>query len=99
MHGSHKLRQISLVETDFPFSYVARSGIHDLLKIAGGKVCIFRIPTPKIFLNVFFVVYLQVLPVLPQLILPIKNALHTKNRDVVNATLTIIRALLETGRK
>lgn len=36
---------------------------------------------------------------LPQLILPIKNALHTKNRDIVNATLTIIRALLETGEK
>lgn len=36
---------------------------------------------------------------LPQLILPIKNALHTKNRDVVNATLTIIRALLETGKE
>lgn len=46
-----------------------------------------------------FVVYLQVLPVLPQLILPIKNALHTKNRDIVNATLTIIRGLLETGEK
>lgn len=94
-----------LVETDFPFAYVARCGIQDLLQIAGDKVCtnffVFDVCVRQICVRhsiFFFVPHLQVLPVIPQLILPIKNALHTKDRGVVNATLSIIRTLLRSGK-
>ncbi|CAH1405456.1 unnamed protein product [Nezara viridula] len=36
----------------------------------------------------------RVLPVLPQLILPIKNALNTKNRTIIAATLKILQVLV-----
>ncbi|XP_014289590.1 parkin coregulated gene protein homolog [Halyomorpha halys] len=36
----------------------------------------------------------KVLPAVPQLILPIKNALNTKNRAVIGQTLKIIQAML-----
>ncbi|XP_014289213.3 parkin coregulated gene protein homolog [Halyomorpha halys] len=36
----------------------------------------------------------KVLPVIPQLILPIKNALNTKNRTIIAATLKILQVLV-----
>lgn len=39
----------------------------------------------------------KILPVVPQLIVPIKNALNTRNPDVIIATLSAIRQLLTTG--
>lgn len=39
----------------------------------------------------------KVLPVIPQIIIPIKNALNTKNRGIVAATLRIIQHLCMCG--
>lgn len=40
----------------------------------------------------------QILPVIPQLIVPIKNALNTRNNDIIIATLKAIRQMVLTGR-
>lgn len=39
----------------------------------------------------------KVLPVIPQIIIPIKNALNTKNRQVIAATLRVIQHLCDCG--
>lgn len=40
----------------------------------------------------------KVLPIIPQLILPIKNALNTRNRTILMATLQIIQHLVMCGK-
>jgi Parkin co-regulated protein len=40
----------------------------------------------------------QILPIVPQLILPMKRALNTRNPDVVQAVLAVIRHLLRADR-
>ncbi|KAL7025089.1 hypothetical protein ACKWTF_013333 [Chironomus riparius] len=57
-----------LCEAAFPYNFIARYAIHDLLNAASDKI----------------------LPVIPKLIIPIKNALNTKNCDIIMATLRII---------
>jgi len=40
----------------------------------------------------------QILPVIPQLVLPMKRALSTKNRDVIVRVLLILQSLAKSGR-
>ncbi|GLV34002.1 uncharacterized protein CBL_11115 [Carabus blaptoides fortunei] len=61
-----------LRETEFPYKFFARQGIHDMLVYGG----------PKIF------------PVIPQLIIPIKKALNTKNPEVMCTTLKVLQHLV-----
>lgn len=62
-----------LCETEEPYAFLARQGIHDLLDAGGNKI----------------------LPVIPQLILPLKQALNTKNLTVVVTTLKVIQHVVE----
>ncbi|XP_054370301.1 parkin coregulated gene protein isoform X3 [Molothrus aeneus] len=61
-----------LCETEFPYEFFARQGVHDLLEHGGSKI----------------------LPVVPQLIIPIKNALNLRNRQVLCTTLKVIQHLV-----
>lgn len=61
-----------LCETEHPFEFFARQGIHDMLEHGGNKI----------------------LPVIPQLIIPIKNALNTRNPKVICVTLKILQQLV-----
>ncbi|XP_053793673.1 parkin coregulated gene protein isoform X2 [Vidua chalybeata] len=61
-----------LCETEFPYEFFARQGVHDLLEHGGNKI----------------------LPVVPQLIIPIKNALNLRNRQVLCTTLKVIQHLV-----
>lgn len=61
-----------LCETEHPYEFFARQGIHDMLEHGGPKV----------------------LPVIPQLIIPIKNALNTRNRKVICTTLKVLQHLV-----
>lgn len=40
----------------------------------------------------------KILPVIPKLIIPIKNALNTKNCDIIMATLRIIQHMCNCGK-
>ncbi|XP_026291848.1 parkin coregulated gene protein homolog [Frankliniella occidentalis] len=62
-----------LCETEHPYKFFARRGIHDMIKNAPHKV----------------------LPVVPQLIIPIKNALNTRIPDVVCCTMQIIQKMVK----
>jgi hypothetical protein len=74
-----------LCETEEPYAFLARQGIHDLLDRGGNKV----------------------LPVVPQLILPIKSnlfkififleALSTRNPQVITTTLKVLQHLVESA--
>jgi len=79
-----------LCETEHPYEFFARQGIHDMLEHGGGKV----------------------LPVIPQLIIPIKSkfsniaphfkiafvdALNTRNRKVICTTLKVLQHLVVCG--
>ncbi|RDD46859.1 Parkin coregulated gene protein-like protein [Trichoplax sp. H2] len=64
-----------LCETQHPYDFLARQGIHDMLEHGGAKV----------------------LPVIPQLIIPIKHALNTRNRKVICTTLKALLHLVESG--
>ncbi|KAI9012873.1 hypothetical protein HDU85_000374 [Gaertneriomyces sp. JEL0708] len=64
-----------LCETEEPYAFLARQGIHDLLERGGNRV----------------------LPVVPQLIIPIKKALNTRNIHVITTTLKILQQLVESG--
>ncbi|PAA68114.1 hypothetical protein BOX15_Mlig025142g2 [Macrostomum lignano] len=57
-----------LAETEHPYEFFARQGVHDMLEHGGSKI----------------------LPVIPQLIIPIKNALNTRNQKVC---CTVLKAL------
>ncbi|KAA0198496.1 Parkin coregulated protein [Fasciolopsis buskii] len=61
-----------LAETEHPFEFFARQGVHDLLEHGGGRV----------------------LSVVPQLIIPIKNALNLRNHKVCCAVLKAIQHLV-----
>ncbi|XP_033634188.1 parkin coregulated gene protein homolog [Asterias rubens] len=61
-----------LSETKFPYGFLARQGIYDMLAHCGHKA----------------------LPVIPQLILPIKKALQTRNPQVICTTLKVLQALI-----
>ncbi|XP_071375462.1 parkin coregulated gene protein [Centroberyx affinis] len=64
-----------LCETDHPYEFFARQGVHDMLDHGGTKI----------------------LPLIPQLIMPIKNALNTRNRQVMCTTLKILQHLVVSG--
>ncbi|KAI8810590.1 parkin co-regulated protein-domain-containing protein [Cladochytrium replicatum] len=64
-----------LCETEEPFAFLARQGIHDLLDKGGNKI----------------------LPVVPQLIIPIKKALNTRNVHVITTTLKVLQHLVESA--
>ncbi|EPZ35189.1 hypothetical protein ROZALSC1DRAFT_28594 [Rozella allomycis CSF55] len=64
-----------LCETEEPYAFLARQGVHDLLDKGGAKI----------------------LPVVPQLIIPIKNALNTRNPMVICTTLKVIQHLVESA--
>ncbi|KAL2916743.1 hypothetical protein HK105_203522 [Polyrhizophydium stewartii] len=64
-----------LCETEEPFAFLARQGIHDLLDKGGNKI----------------------LPVVPQLIIPIKKALNTRNIQVITTTLKVLQHLVESA--
>lgn len=64
-----------LCETEHPYEFLARQGIHDMLEHGGNKI----------------------LPVVPQLIIPIKNALSTKNQQVMCGTLKVLQHLVLSG--
>lgn len=61
-----------LCETEHPYEFLARQGVHDMLEHGGPKI----------------------LPVIPQLILPIKNALNMRNQTVMCATLKVLQTLV-----
>ncbi|XP_054263162.1 parkin coregulated gene protein-like [Macrosteles quadrilineatus] len=61
-----------LCETEHPYKFFARQGIHDMLVHGRNKI----------------------LPVIPQLIIPIKNALNTKNSEVICTTLKVLQHLV-----
>jgi hypothetical protein len=71
-----------LCETEEPYAFLARQGIHDLLDKGGNKI----------------------LPVVPQLIIPIKSnciliieALNTRNIHVITTTLKVLQHLVESA--
>ncbi|XP_028843492.1 parkin coregulated gene protein [Denticeps clupeoides] len=64
-----------LCETEHPYEFFARQGIHDMLEHGGSKI----------------------LPTVPQLIIPIKNALNTRNRQVICTTLKVLQHLVVSG--
>ncbi|KAF6038131.1 PACRG [Bugula neritina] len=61
-----------LCETEHPYEFFARQGVHDMLEHGGSKI----------------------LPVIPQLIIPIKNALNKRNRQVMCTTLKVLQHLV-----
>ncbi|XP_043978944.1 parkin coregulated gene protein [Gambusia affinis] len=61
-----------LCETVYPYQFLAREGIRDMLNRGGPRI----------------------LPVLPKLIIPIRNAMNTKNHDVMCTTLRVIQHLV-----
>lgn len=64
-----------LCETEEPYAFLARQGIHDLLDAGDHKI----------------------LSVVPQLILPLKQAFNTKNLQVIARTLKVIQHLVESA--
>jgi len=61
-----------LRELDYPYCFIARQGVEDLLKRGGAKI----------------------LPVVPQLIIPIKKALNTRNAAILCRTLKALKLLV-----
>ncbi|XP_076466124.1 parkin coregulated gene protein homolog [Babylonia areolata] len=61
-----------LCETDHPYEFFARQGVHDMLEHGGSKI----------------------LPVIPQLIIPIKNALGMRNNKVLCTTFKVLQHLV-----
>jgi Parkin co-regulated protein len=66
----------SLREADFPYNFLARYAVHDMLSSAGNKVR----------------------QVIPQLVIPIKCALNTRNSEIIVSTLRIIQHLCICGQ-
>lgn len=99
-YSSFSLR---LSETGYPHSYYARSGVYDMIRAAGDKVffCIqnscLSFGYSSLSINQSYLCYCQVLPVIPQLILPIKNAFNTGNMSIVLATLAALRLMVNAG--
>lgn len=61
-----------LNETDQPYEFIARQGVHDMLSFGGNKI----------------------LPVVPQLIIPLKKALNTRDKEILCKTLKVIQHLI-----
>jgi len=61
-----------LCETEHPYEFFARQGVHDMLEHGGSKI----------------------LPVIPQLIIPIKNSLNMRHRQVLCTTLKVLQHLV-----
>lgn len=61
-----------LCETEHPYEFFARQGVHDMLEHGQTKI----------------------LPVIPQLIIPIKSALSTRNPQVMCTTLKVLQHLV-----
>ncbi|KAJ8315811.1 hypothetical protein KUTeg_007961 [Tegillarca granosa] len=61
-----------LCETEHPYEFFSRQGVHDMLEHGGSKI----------------------LPVIPQLIIPIKNALNLRIPQVVCTTLKVLQHLV-----
>lgn len=61
-----------LRELEYPYCFIARQGVEDLLKRGGSKI----------------------LPVVPQLIIPIKKALNTRSSAILCRTLKAIKLLV-----
>jgi len=61
-----------LRELEYPYCFIARQGVEDLMKRGGAKI----------------------LPVVPQLIIPIKKALNTRNSAILCRTLKAIKLLV-----
>lgn len=72
-----------LAESQLPYMLLARAAVADMLTSASGGNS--GAGDPKI------------LPVIPQLIVPIKNALNTRNPTVIMATLSAIRQMVVAG--
>lgn len=64
-----------LRETEHPYEFFARQGVHDMLEHGGSKI----------------------LPVIPQLIIPIKKALETRLPKVLCVTLKVLQHLVVSG--
>ncbi|KAH8855338.1 Parkin coregulated protein [Schistosoma japonicum] len=64
-----------LAETEHPYEFFARQGVHDLLEHGGNKI----------------------LPVIPQLIIPIKSALNLRQHKVCCTVLKAIQHLAVSG--
>ena len=64
-----------LRETEHPYEFIARQGVHDMLEHGRYKI----------------------LQVVPQLILPIRDALNTRNMGVVCTTLKVLQHLVVSG--
>ena len=64
-----------LRETEHPYEFFARQGVHDKLEHGRNKI----------------------LPVVPQLILPIRDALNTRDLRVVCTTLKVLQHLVVSG--
>ena len=64
-----------LRETEHPYEFFARQGVHDMLEHGRNKI----------------------LPVVPQLILPIRDALNTRDLRVVCTTLKVLQHLVVSG--
>jgi len=61
-----------LSETEHPYEFFARQGVHDMLEHGGGKI----------------------LPVIPQLIIPIKTALNLRNTKVICTVLKVLQHMV-----
>lgn len=61
-----------LRETEHPYEFFARQGVHDMLEHGGAKI----------------------LAVIPQLIIPIKDALNTRNHQVLCTTIKVLQHLV-----
>jgi len=64
-----------LSETEHPFEFFAKQGVHDMLEHGGSKV----------------------LPTIPQLIIPIKQALNLRNHKVCCTVLKVLQHLVVCG--
>ncbi|VEL29403.1 unnamed protein product, partial [Protopolystoma xenopodis] len=64
-----------LAETEHPYEFFARQGVHDMLEHGGAKI----------------------LSVIPQLIIPIKNALNLRNHKVCCTVLKVLQHLVVSG--
>lgn len=66
-----------LREVEYPYVFMARQGVSDMLTQAGDS---------------------KVLPVIPQLIIPIKTALNTRVHEVVVVVLKVLQQLVKSDR-
>lgn len=61
-----------LREVEYPYSFLAEKGVHDMIKYGGSKI----------------------LPVIPQLIIPVKTALNTRDETVMVRVIRVLQALV-----